>query len=729
MIRSILSLFILLNIAWSQDHWETAVFAGDDWHYFIGNQEPPSDWMTIPFDDSVWLVGPGGIGYGDSDDATIIPSCSALYLRKSFQIIDTNILEAALLHFDYDDGFIAYLNGAEIHRSPNMGNPGSFVGHNAGTSAGHEAVGYQGLPMEMQVIDALLVQNTLQNGENVLAIQVQNTSTSSSDLTGLFWLTFGISDASNPFSPVPDWFIAPFLFTSSLLPIIIIDTQGQSIPNEPKIHAFMGVIDNGPGQANHLTDPFTGYDGHIGIEVRGASSQMYAKKQYAMETRDNLGDDLKVELLGFPEESDWILHAPYSDKTLLRNALVYTLARETGNYASRTKYFELVLNGIYQGVYVLMEKIKRDSNRIDIAKLDPDEIDGDDLTGGYIIKVDKWAGVETDRWFSEPGLPGYGGVYYQYHYPKYADIADEQIAYIQNYMSDFERMFADGSYLDPVEGYYDKIDWDQFLDYAIMQEFAKNVDGFRLSSFIYKDKDSNDDRLHTGPVWDFNLAFGNANYYDGGNPIGWYFDTDFQGDPWAIPFWWYLIWDDVTFKSAFNMRWQELRQNVLSQEHIMTLVDSMVAEMGAARDRNFEVWPVLNEWVWPNAYVGGTYENELNFLKDWITSRLDWMDTQTGWTDIEAPENFQVTHAFPNPFNPNQTLRFRVESPGHLQVSIINIQGRQIKSLITKAGENGMVELIWDGTDQRSNDLPSGVYFIVPQTGSIQPVFKATLLR
>ena len=728
-LRPIFSLLILLTVAWSQDHWETAIFAGDDWHYFIGNQEPPSDWMNVSFDASGWLIAPGGIGYGDEDDATIISNTSSLYLRKSFMVLNEDILEAAILNFDYDDGFIAFLNGAEVLRSTNMGNAGSFVPHNAGTSDGHEAGGYGGFPMEIHVIEADILSNVLVEGENVLSIQLQNASAMSSDLTGLFWLSFGIADASNPFAPVPDWFVPPFLFTASLLPIIVIDTEGQSVPDEPKIHALMGVIDNGPGEVNHLTDAFTGFDGHIGIEIRGASSQMYPKKQYAVETRDSLGEDINVELLGFPSESDWVLHAPYSDKTLIRNALVYTLARETGNYASRTKYFELVLNGAYQGVYILMEKVKRDANRIDIAKLDPDEITGDDLTGGYIIKVDKWAGGDTDRWFSDPALPGYGGVYYQYHYPKREDIVDEQISYIQGFISDFEQMFADGSYLDPVDGYYSKIDWDQFVDYAIMQEFAKNVDGFRLSSFIYKDKDSNDPRVHTGPVWDFNLAFGNANYYDGANPIGWYFDTEFQGDFWAIPFWWYLIWDDIRFRYAFNVRWQQLRQTVLNEDHIMSMVDSMVSEMGAAKERNFEVWPVLNEWVWPNEYVGGSYDNELNFLKDWISTRLDWMDTQTWWTEIIEPEDFQLTPAFPNPFNPSQTLNFRVASPGYLEVLIYNIQGREINRLEANAGADGHVNLKWEGDDRYSNQLPSGVYFLVPDVKDRNAVLKVTLLR
>ncbi|MCB0286914.1 MAG: CotH kinase family protein, partial [Calditrichaeota bacterium] len=188
-------------------------------------------------------------------------------------------------------------------------------------------------------------------------------------------------------------------FTSSNLPIVVINTNGQTIPDEPKITVNMGIIWNENGQRNFLSDPFNHYDGLIGIEIRGSSSQMFPKKQYGFETRDADGEDLDVELLGMPEESDWILHAPYSDKSLMRNVLAYDFANRMGRYASRTHYCELVLNGEYMGVYILMEKIKRDDNRVNIKKLDEDEISGVDLTGGYIIKIDK------------PDVPGTGGWY------------------------------------------------------------------------------------------------------------------------------------------------------------------------------------------------------------------------------------------------------------------------------------------------------------------------------
>lgn len=721
-------LTFLLSVAWSQEHWETAVYEGDQWRYFPASIEPPANWMMPDFVDTGWPAGSGGFGFGDNDDGTTIPQVPAVYIRHKFDVPSLDHIGAGLLHYDYDDGFIAYLNGQEFFRSPNMGTPGTLVPHDAGMGIGHEANMYRGQSPEMKFIPIEVLSTLLVTGENTLAFQVQNISALSSDLSGRFWLSFQVADETSLFGEVPEWFFAPEPF-SSHLPIILIDTEGQTIPDEPKIHSLMRVIDNGPGVENRIDDPATGYNGHIGIEIRGASSQMYPKKQYAVETRDAEGENLNVPLMGFPAENDWILHAPYSDKTLIRNDIVYTLTRKMGRYASRTKAFELFINDDYMGVYILMEKVKRDNNRIDIAKLNPDEISGDDLTGGYIVKIDKWAGESTDRWFSEPALPEYGGVWYQYHYPKFEDIAEEQRLYIQDFIADFEAMFEDGSYLDPIDGYYDRIDWDQFIDYAIMQEFAKNVDGYRLSSFLYKDKDSNDPRLHTGPVWDFNLAFGNADYYDGSNTIGWYMETEFGTDPWRIPFWWYLIWEDETFRFAFNARWQVLREGTLSNDNIMNVVDSLVGNLGPAIERNFEVWPVLGTWVWPNEYIGETYPHELNYLRTWIRDRLIWMDSQTLQTGIEQPSQAYLSSVFPNPFNPDQTIQLKLSDPGPVNLDVLDIRGRIVRQIRGFADINGYVSLTWDGRCSAGSPLPSGIY-IITQKGTHQTAsFKVTLLR
>ena len=177
-------------------------------------------------------------------------------------------------------------------------------------------------------------------------------------------------------------------FRSSNLPIVVIETGGQSIPDEPKIPAFMGII-RGTGARNHIADPFTDYHGPIGIELRGNSSLVYDQKQYGLETWNDEGEEENAALMGFPKEHDGVLYAPAADKSLLRNVLVYHIAREMGRYASRTRFCELVIDSVYMGVYVFMEKIKRDKNRVAVSKLEPHVEHGEELTGGYMFSIDK----------------------------------------------------------------------------------------------------------------------------------------------------------------------------------------------------------------------------------------------------------------------------------------------------------------------------------------------------
>lgn len=243
----------------------------------------------------------------------------------------------------------------------------------------------------------------------------------------VIWLLFLISFftnnlvAQNKFSILEK---SEVEFTSSNLPVIIIDTHGQTIVDPVRIVADMGIIYNGSGERNYITDPFNDYNGRIAIELRGSASLWYPKKQYRFETQDSSGNDLNVSLLSLPRENDWIFYGPYDDQSLIRNVLAYKLSTDLGRYTSRTRFCELILNGDYQGLYVLIEKIKRDRNRVNISQMDSLDTMGDSLTGGYIIKIDKWKGENVDGWQSSKGT------YYQYHYPKADQIVPEQKTYI-----------------------------------------------------------------------------------------------------------------------------------------------------------------------------------------------------------------------------------------------------------------------------------------------------------
>jgi hypothetical protein len=416
------------------------------------------------------------------------------------------------------------------------------------------------------------------------------------------------------------------------LPIIVINTFGEPIPDEPKITARMGIIDNGPGERNNLQDPFTNYDGFIGIEIRGQSSQLFPKNSFAVETRDSTGENLDASLLGLPAENDWVLYAPYTDKSMLRNIVSFELGRKMDNYCTRSVFCEVVINGDYKGVYTLMEKIKKDENRVDIATLNPDEILGDNLTGGYIIKVDKIdIGFEynVDGWKSNP-VPAYPNamdITFQYYYPDPEEIVPEQRAYIRDFITTAENNLTVYYFANPYIGYQQYFDVLSFIDAMFLCEIAKEVDKYRYSTYFYKDKNSNGGKLFAGPAWDFDLGYGNVDYWDEGlDHTGWMYQIVEPHD-WGIMFWWKRLMEDPYFKDMARTRWEYLRGDRLSDENIHALIDSVVTHIDEAKDRNYDRWPILGQYVWPNHdWYGNTYEDEVDYVEDFLFNRLAWMD-------------------------------------------------------------------------------------------------------
>ena len=161
-------LFSIQSFSQPINHWETVIDQGDFWKYLVPGFEPSPMWNTLGFNDSFWNVGNSGFGYGDGDDSTIIANTISLYLRKQFNIIDTSVIQEAKLHMDYDDGFVAYLNGVEIARYNMTGTPPPF---DQVSDSEHEALLYQGLIPEEYVISKATLSALLNQGNNVLAIQ------------------------------------------------------------------------------------------------------------------------------------------------------------------------------------------------------------------------------------------------------------------------------------------------------------------------------------------------------------------------------------------------------------------------------------------------------------------------------------------------------------------------------------------------------------------------------
>lgn len=703
-----ISFFLLLSFTglFSQsNHWETLIKANEQWRYFLGTASPPavepaSTWRTLPFDDSGWLQGPGGFGYGDNDDATTIPAVMSVFMRKKFTIVDKTKIEAGVLSVDYDDGFVAYLNGTEIARANITGAFPPYT-QSALTYVDPEPLIPVSFTVSKEVLQSLLVE-----GENILAVQVHNESIGSSDFSSNVYLSVGINDASFTYQPVPGWFIEPFEFTSSDLPIIIINTNGQTIPDDPKMTATMSVIDNGPGNRNYLTDPYNNYNGYIGIETRGESSQMFPKKSYALETRDAAGENINVELLGFPAENDWILYAPYTDKSMMRNEITFKLSRDIGRYATRTRACEVVLNGDYQGVYTLMEKIKVDNNRVDIASLNPDEISGDDLTGGYILRVDKWDNNDYPAWSS-------GGIDFQYFDPGGEELVTQQQQYIRNFINAVNSSISGTNFANPETGYAKYIDVPSFIDNILLTELGKNVDGFRYSTYMYKDKDSKGGKLVLGPLWDFNLAYGNVDYNTVvEQPNGGWLYNDYR------MFWFPRLMQDANFRNKMKTRWNSLRGNELSNTRITFLIDSMAASYAESQVRNYERWPILGTYVWPNQYIGRTYAEEVAWFKNWIITRANWMDNNLPGTIITDPDPDPVTgtddefiqgglSVYPNPGK--DVFTFEWQNPSHepCAVQIVNLLGQEVFSGLQKSST-----FTWRGETTTGKNVQRGIYIV-----------------
>lgn len=618
-----------LGLTAQTHHWEAVVTQGDAWQYIVPTSEPNAAWRATGFN-GVWQVGASGFGYGDSDDNTTLTSpVTSVYIRKEFTINDTATVEEAALYMDFDDGFVAYLNGVEIARA-NMP-AAAFPAYTDVATANSEARLYQGVAP----LNYAIARTALRQGTNVLAIQIHNVNATSSDLSAIPFLMVGMRNSSQTYQATPSWFVPPVNNNtfSSNLPIIIINTlNGATIVDDPKTQADMKIIDNGAGNRNHFIDAPNNYNGMIGIELRGSSSQSFPKKPYGVETWASPNTDTSVSLLGMPAESDWVLNATYSDKSLMNNALSYYLFNQFGWYASRTRYVELFVNGEYLGVYILMEKIKRNRERVNIAKLTTTDTAGMDVTGGYILKIDKTTGSGGGGFYSNYQTSANTSIRVQFHYPKDADVQPQQAAYAQNAYNTFEDALMTLPLGDTVAtNWRTYADEYSFIHYLILNEISKNVDGYRISTYFYKDRDDRNPKWIMGPAWDYDIAWGNANYCQATDTSGWAFDfNDYCGGGLDVPFWWDTMMTDSVFVQRLKCTYTHLRRGgALDTTHLHHWIDSTAALLNEAQQRNFQKWQILGTYVWPNPQpIPTTYAGEVDELKIWIRRRLGWIDAQ-----------------------------------------------------------------------------------------------------
>ena len=349
----------------------------------------------------------------------------------------------------------------------------------------------------------------------------------------------------------------------------------------------------------------------MGIRGRGNSTWSWEKKPWKVKLEDKAG------ILGMPKDKEWALLANYADRTLLRNIVAMKLSEICGfSWTPRIRSVEVYLNDDYQGVYSICEHKKVSSDRVDIDVIEETVTEGDALTGGYYLEMEEnqdettcwWTAMGVPMMFSEPEVPN-----------------EAQYAYVTGLIDEFETVLRSEGFADSLTGYAAYIDVPSFINYFIVQELTKNVDGnLRKSSFITKERGKKMEMYH---LWDFDLTLGNCGYFDwrvGNGPENFWVRDYASNSTYGGGWFWYLF-RDPAFVEAVRERWNELMPEL---ESIPYFIDDQALSLEKAAERNFQKWDINASVDWVMFPSLGSYEAEVKYLKDFYTARLGWLDRE-----------------------------------------------------------------------------------------------------
>jgi hypothetical protein len=636
-----------------------------------------------------------GFGYG-SEDVIIPEDTRSLYMRYKFNIENKADFYEGNFFADYDDGYIAWLNGKEIVRV----NIDKSIVHPAFddiTVRSHAIQLYKWDYYSVlgYFLDSLQLDSTIVEGENTLAIQILNDSIDGSDLQFLLYF-YNITNAGYHFTSKDSRYKKQSDLDSTILPIVVVNTDEWGIPYKNiRRKAFMGIINNGPGQYNCPADSCNVYYGEVSIEVRGETSASFPKRSYRFEFIDSFDNDSNIAVLGMPAENDWILFGPFHDKAQFRNPMVFDMGRKLdGSYQPRDRFCEFIMNGEFLGLYSFMETIKRDANRVNISKLTCDEISGMGLTGGYIVRYDK---PES---------------FLQIVYPKAKNLQPEQEAYIKGFFDEYYAVLRSNDFMDPYVGFRKYINDTSLADYLIMNEITKNADAYWFSTYMYKDRDDKDGRLYFGPLWDNDLAFGNTMFGLGNETEGWQFDFSSNMNL-------KRLLQDENLVDLLRERYHAAREGCLHNDTLFAYMDSLVVYLSEAIERNYIVWPVIDKEIFNPNYNSMTYEEEIWNIKNWLLDRLDWIDNNVDniYYEVyiydnldEIMEDWQFSYEiYPNPFSKELIIDYSCGKEVSIQFELWDMLGRPHYTS-TRDILPGNEQIILN--DSRLNTVPSGIYMM-----------------
>lgn len=538
---------------------------------------------------------------------------------------------------------------------PSLGDAGYFLIPTPGAVNGNE----QGLPASAVTISepsrtfstnfqvalsgaeaGQSIRYTLDNSEPTVSSTLYSGAFTITQSTQLRARIFGANGSSGPISMASylklESDIANF---SSNLPIVVLENWSSGKPNGDT-DGFWAIIepDANVDNRSRMSAGFA-MATRCNMKVRGSSSAGFAKYSLSLESQDESKEDQAISPLGMPEESDWVLSGRYTfDRALMRNPLIYQLSNETGEYAVRTRFVEVFLNtgggnlsyaSDYVGVYALMEKIKRDNDRVGVKRLSPGDVTEPDVTGGYLWKKDRLD--PGDSGFSVNSMGTFGWVY-----PKEDEVAPAQQTWLRGHLNELDTALYNPSWTNPTTGkhfteYIDNFSW---LRHHWLNTLAMNVDGFRLSGYYYKHHDeTNGGKVGAGPIWDFDRTMGSTDSRDN-DPRRWDGTGDSSrtyGDS-RFP-WWGQALMNPDFRQEHTDLWQELRQTTFSTANIDSIIDDFGSQLdfqdpaginpglgNSPQARNFNRWTAVRP--------SGGYTNQVNVLKNWLASRATWIDGQ-----------------------------------------------------------------------------------------------------
>ncbi len=448
----------------------------------------------------------------------------------------------------------------------------------------------------------------------------------------------------------------------SNLPIIVIDGMGNNLDASREFRSSAVAVispDKDTGRAI-LGETAPEYAGPCGVHLRGESSAGFGQKSYALELQDPYGEDQDASLLGMPAESDWALYGPWSEKSLMRNKLIFDWMRAlrgADGTSMRSEFCEVFIDqgardealsyGSYQGIYLLMEKIKGGRNRVPIENINEHTTDPHMITGGYIIRRDK-VDSGKDSWSTSLNQP-----LQSFDPDRFSAV---QLAYVKAYINNFERALRSDNFTDPTKGYRKYIDPSTFIDAQWFVEISRQVDGYVFSTYWHKDRHG---LLRAGPLWDFNISLGNADYATGDRPEGWLYDNrNGHGQIWYPD-----LHKDPEYHMAHWDRYWHMRHGMLSDDaviatidgHMHRLLDGYTEPIGNREPesvqnpvaRHFRKYPFIGTRQWPNPPAESrirTYQGEIDYLKDWLLERLAWIDDQSFVVDNKIHRAPKVSH-------------------------------------------------------------------------------------